>query len=86
MIVQDPTLPHRAGVTDGLRDDGHLLVNSSRPAIELTGRPVPNAALLGGFAAVADVVSVDSVAFAIRNRFTGHVADGNVAAAHRAFE
>ena len=40
------------------------------------GRPLPNAVLLGGFAAVAH---------AIRARFTGKVADGNVAAATEAY-
>ena len=60
------------------------------PATELalthTGRPVPNAVLLGGFAAMTDVVSLDAVVQAIRARFTGAVADGNAAAAREAFD
>ena len=43
------------------------------PATELArehlGRPLPNAALLGGFAALTGVVSLDSVEAAIRERF-----------------
>ena len=50
-------------------------------AREHLGRPLPNAALLGGFAALTGVVSVESVANAIRGRFPGKVAEGNVAAA-----
>ena len=50
------------------------------------GRPVPNAALLGGFAAVSGRISLESVAAAIREKFSGKVADGNVAAASEAFE
>ena len=46
---------------------------------------MPNAALLGGFAAVSGVVSIDSVAAAIRDRFPTTVARGNEAAAREAF-
>jgi pyruvate ferredoxin oxidoreductase gamma subunit len=60
------------------------------PATELAqkhlGRPVPNAALLGGFAAVSGRISLDSVAAAIRDTFSGKLADGNVAAATEAFK
>ena len=55
-------------------------------ALKHVGRPVPNAALLGGFAAATGRVSVDSVRAAIRERFSGRVADGNVAAATAAYE
>jgi pyruvate ferredoxin oxidoreductase gamma subunit len=59
------------------------------PATELArehlGRPLPNAALLGGFAALTGVVSIDSVAAAIRERFAGEVGERNAAAAKVAF-
>jgi pyruvate ferredoxin oxidoreductase gamma subunit len=59
------------------------------PATELArehlGRPLPNAALLGGFAALTGVVSIDSVAAAIRERFAGEVGERNAAAAKAAF-
>jgi len=55
-------------------------------ALKHVGKPVPNAALLGGFAAATGRVSVDSVRAAIRERFSGRVADGNVAAATAAYE
>jgi pyruvate ferredoxin oxidoreductase gamma subunit len=60
------------------------------PATELAlkhlGRPVPNAALLAGFAAVSGRISLESVAAAIRDTFSGAIADGNVAAAAEAFK
>jgi pyruvate ferredoxin oxidoreductase gamma subunit len=60
------------------------------PATELArrhlGRPIPNAALLGGFAALSGLVSIESVAAAIEDKFTGKLAAGNVAAARAAFE
>ncbi|HEY3610097.1 MAG TPA: 2-oxoacid:acceptor oxidoreductase family protein, partial [Pseudonocardiaceae bacterium] len=70
----------------GLRRDRMLVVPASRFAMTRLGRTVPNAALLGGFAAISGVVSLVSVIAAIRERFTGAVADGNAAAAHDAFE
>lgn len=111
VIIADPTLLHQVPVFDGLRPDGHLLINSSRSfdelglgefiaqfrrerlmvvpatqiALELVGRPVPNAVLLGGFAALTGVVSLESVAAAIRGKFARSVAEANVAASRRAF-
>lgn len=59
------------------------------PATELArehlGRPLPNAALLGGFAAITEVVSIESVEAAIRGRFAGDVGERNAAAANAAF-
>ncbi len=55
------------------------------PATELArehlGRPLPNAALLGGFAALTGQVSLPSVLAAIRHRFAGATGEGNAAAA-----
>ena len=60
------------------------------PATELAmkhfGRPLPNAALLGGFAAVTGLLGLESVTAAIRDKFSGRVAEGNVAAATAAFD
>ena len=60
-------------------------VPATELARELVGRPLPNAAVLGGFAALSRQVSLGSVADAIRERFSGRLATGNVAAAERAF-
>jgi pyruvate ferredoxin oxidoreductase gamma subunit len=61
----------------------------SIPATELAlthiGRPIPNAVLLGGFAALTGVLSLGAVCAAIRERFTGAVGDRNVAAATAAY-
>ena len=55
-------------------------------ARSLIGRPLPNTALLGGFAAQTGVVSLDSVASAIRQAFRGDVAEANVRVAEAAYE
>jgi pyruvate ferredoxin oxidoreductase gamma subunit len=68
------------------RSDRLMTVPASELAREHLGRPIPNAALLGGFAALTGAVQIGSVAAAIRDRFAGRTSDGNVAAAEAAFE
>jgi pyruvate ferredoxin oxidoreductase gamma subunit len=111
LIIVDPTLLHQVDVFGGLKQDGWVLINTSRPLSELRidelfarfrsdrfqtvpatelarehlGRPLPNAALLGGFAALTETVTLGSVASSIRERFAGKVGEANVAAAERAF-
>jgi pyruvate ferredoxin oxidoreductase gamma subunit len=60
-------------------------VPATQLARDLLGRPLPNAAILGGFAALSGAVSLSSVTAAVRARFAGKVGDGNAAAAERAF-
>jgi len=54
-------------------------------ALKHVGRPLPNAALLGGFAAVTQQISLEAVSAAIREKFPTKVAEANVAAAAEAF-
>lgn len=61
-------------------------VPATELALKHVGRPVPNVPLLGGFAAVSGIIQLDSVIKAIRERFSGKVADGNIAAAKEAYE
>lgn len=49
------------------------------------GRPLPNTALLGGFAAMTRVVTLQAVTRAISQKFSGEIADRNVLAADIAF-
>lgn len=112
LIVQDPTLFHAIDVFAGLKADGYVLVNSTRPfdglgiadmvrrfpdghvravgateiAVKHVGRPVPNAALLGGFAAMTGQLKLESVEKAIMEKFPGAVGEANVAAAREAYE
>jgi pyruvate ferredoxin oxidoreductase gamma subunit len=113
LLIQDPTLLHLAGILDGLRPDGYVLVNSGRGvdglglaefaarhgghllavpatnlALENLGRPLPGAPMLGGLAALTDMISLDALLAAIDDRFGGRprVAAGNSAAARAAFD
>jgi pyruvate ferredoxin oxidoreductase gamma subunit len=60
-------------------------VPATEIALKHLGRPLPNAVLLGGFAALSGLVSLDAVGQAIRAKFSGKLADANVAAAAVAF-
>jgi len=112
LIIQDPTLLHQVKVFSGLRKDGYVLINTSRPLDELglgefaerfkpgrlltlaaseiadrqLGRPLPNTALLGGFAAMTGVVTLQSVVVAIAQKFSGEIAGRNMLAADVAYE
>ncbi len=54
-------------------------------ALRHVGRPLPNAALLGGFAAITGALALASVEKAIREKFPGAVGEANVAAARDAY-
>jgi pyruvate ferredoxin oxidoreductase gamma subunit len=66
---------------------GHVrAVPASELATRHIGRPVPNAALLGAFAALTGIIHFASVATAIREAFPGQLGDANVAAAQGAYD
>jgi pyruvate ferredoxin oxidoreductase gamma subunit len=66
------------------RNERRLTVPATEIARQCLGRPLPNAALLGAFAALTGEVSLESVAAAIRDRFSGQTGEQNVAAAEQA--
>jgi len=100
LVIQDPTLLHVPGVFAGF-EEGTVLVNSSREvdvprgrlilvaaselAREHLGRPMPGAPMLAALAAATGAVSLEALTAAIRERFEGTVAEGNVAAAEAAY-
>ena len=65
--------------------DHFQTVPATELARERLGKPLPNAALLGGFAALTGVVALGSVTSAIKDRFSGQVGEANAAAAEQAF-
>ncbi|OIP09503.1 MAG: 2-oxoacid:acceptor oxidoreductase [Betaproteobacteria bacterium CG2_30_68_42] len=60
-------------------------VAATELALKHVGRAVPNVPLLGGFAAISGILGLESVIAAIRRRFSGKIAEGNVAAASEAY-
>lgn len=63
-----------------------LTVPASEIATQQLRRPMPNTALIGGFAAMTRVITLESVARAIYQKFSGEIADRNVLAANAAHE
>ena len=63
-----------------------ITVPATAIAMKHLGRPLPNAVLLGGFAALSGLITLDAVSHAINDKFKGKVAEGNVAAAAEAYE
>jgi pyruvate ferredoxin oxidoreductase gamma subunit len=68
------------------RHERMLTVPATELARKHLGRPLPNAVLLGGFAGLSGLISIDSVELAIAERFSGKLAEGNCAAARAAFD
>jgi pyruvate ferredoxin oxidoreductase gamma subunit len=68
----------------GFRHERLLTVPASELALEHTGRAVANAALLGGFAALSELISLEAVTRAVRERFPGAVGERNASAARAA--
>jgi len=60
-------------------------VPATEIAMKHLGRPLPNAVLLGGFAALSGLITLEAVSHAIGEKFKGKVAQGNVAAAAEAY-
>ncbi|MBV8301378.1 MAG: 2-oxoacid:acceptor oxidoreductase family protein [Candidatus Dormibacteraeota bacterium] len=75
-----------AELASRLQADRVLTLPATEIARDTLGRPLPNAVLLGGFAALTGVVSLESVTTAIGQRFSGTAAAGNVAGAAQAYD
>ena len=67
------------------RQDRLFTVPATEISLRHVGRPVPNVPLLGAFAAASGIIRLESVAKAIAERFSGKVAEGNIAAVREAF-
>jgi pyruvate ferredoxin oxidoreductase gamma subunit len=77
---------HIAQVASSLPRGHAVIVPATELALKHVGRPVPNAALLGAFAALSGLVHLDSVKQAIERAFPGKIGAANVAAATEAYE
>ena len=74
------------GLVSTLHPERHVTVPATELSRKWLGRPRPNTALLGGFAALTGVVSLESVQDAIRQRFAGEVGDANAEIATAAYD
>jgi len=69
----------------GFRSERLLTVAATELAMKHVGRPVPNVPLLGAFSALCGLITLDAVQAAIRQKFQGAVAQGNMEAASEAY-
>ncbi len=74
-----------ADIEKRFRRERLTTVPATEIALKHLGRPLPNAVLLGGFAALSGLITLDAVSHAIHAKFKGKVADANVAAAAEAY-
>ena len=89
LLVNTAKTFHELGLADMAAKfpNGHArVVPASELALKHIGRPVPNAALLGAFAALTGIVHLHSVASAIKQAFSGKLAEANIAAASAAYD
>lgn len=61
-------------------------LSATEIALKHIGRPIPNVPLIAGFAALSGLIRLESVIDAIADKFSGKVAEGNIAAATEAYK
>lgn len=89
VLINSKRTFHELGLADieaGFRSERLMTLPATEIALKHLGRPLPNAVLLGGFAALSGLITLDAVDHAIRTKFSGKVADSNVAAAAEAYQ
>jgi Pyruvate/2-oxoacid:ferredoxin oxidoreductase gamma subunit len=87
--LSSPVLMNLTGQQGGKYILESMIAHSDNTATDIAlkhvGRALPNAALLGGFAAISGEIRLESVSAAIRDKFPAALAERNVAAAADAF-
>jgi pyruvate ferredoxin oxidoreductase gamma subunit len=71
-------------IAQRFRRERLITLPATEIALRHLGRPLPNAVLLGGFAALSGLLTLESVQHAIRDTFSGAIAEKNQAAAAEA--
>ncbi len=81
-------LINTSGEIHGTIPDGVTIIpiDATRLALEILGVPITNTTLMGAFAAASGEISLEALEEAVRERFSGSLADKNVAASRAAYE
>ncbi|ADC69166.1 pyruvate/ketoisovalerate oxidoreductase, gamma subunit [Methanocaldococcus sp. FS406-22] len=101
VVVQDATLLESVNVVEGLKKDGAVIINTVKDdldlgyktytidatgiALDVLGVPIVNTAMVGAFAGVTGIVSIESVKKAILDTFKGKLGEKNAKAAEVAY-
>ena len=109
VVVLDPTLMATVPVTEGLKQNGAIVVNTGEEpsrmkeklkisdgtvwtvpateiAIKVLGRPITNTAMLGAVARATNIVSMESIEKAVKERFPAQLAEKNIEVIKEAFK
>ena len=109
VVVLDPTLMASIPVTEGLKENGVIVVNTSEEprkikeelklghgtvwtvpatqiAIKILGRPITNTAMLGAVARATQIVSMESIEKAVKERFPTQLAEKNIGVIKEAYK
>ena len=109
VVVLDPTLMATVPVTEGLKQNGAVVVNTGEEpsrmkeklkiangtvwtvpateiAIKILGRPITNTAMLGAVARATNIVSMESIEQAVKERFPAQLAEKNIEVIKEAFK
>ena len=70
-------------IPDGVR---FIPIDATKLALEVLGVPITNTTLMGAFAAASGEITLEALEEAVRERFSGSLADKNVTASRKAFE
>ena len=62
------------------------IVPANAIAQETIGRPLGNTAILGAYAAATGEIKLESLIEAVKNRMSGRIVEGNIAAVKKGFE
>jgi pyruvate ferredoxin oxidoreductase gamma subunit len=72
-----------ATIPEGVRV---IQIDATKIALDILGIPITNTTLMGAFAAASGEIKLESLKESVRERFSGSIADKNVAAAEKAYE
>jgi len=102
LIVLDEGLIKYIDITNGLKRDGIIVINSenkvniknfktfnvdaTKIAMNIIGRPIVNTAMLGAFIKVTKLVKLNSLEKALTERFQGEILKKNIQAIRKAYE
>lgn len=102
VVVLDSTLLGLTEVMEGLKGDSLAVINSKNPvklnpgksvnydatslALEVLGKPIVNTAMLGMFAGITGLVSLESLVRAVGDVFPGKMGEANKELVKKAYE
>ena len=86
VLINSTRTCEQLGIADPAEGPSRFItIPATAMAMEHLGRPVPNAVLLGAFAALTHIVSLNSVTNSLLKKFKPKIAESNCAAATAAY-